>query len=53
MHSTTMITDQRLGGVPITEEKARVGVKFQFDELAVAKFRKQLLQEGNHGLKKI
>jgi hypothetical protein len=42
MHSTTLATDQRLGGVgvQITEEKARVGVKFQFDELAVAKFRK-------------
>lgn len=48
MHSTTLATDQRLGAgagvVQITEEKARIGVKFQFDELAVAKFRKQLLQ---------
>ena len=50
MHSTTIATtDQRLAGVvggsvmQITEEKARIGVKFQFDELAVAKFRKQLL----------
>jgi hypothetical protein len=53
MQSTTLATaDQRLGGaggvvvgvMQITEEKARIGVKFQFDELAVAKFRKQLLQ---------